>query len=811
MDADGNLRVGRLAVAAAVTAVFLFGLWIRLLPADGMRYLQALDPYQLARMSEAIVEHGHLPAVDAWRYFPYLAYTHAHTLGNIFIPAYLYPVAAAFGVSFLAYAKTVPALFGAGMIVVTYFIGRTAFDRATGVAAAFFLASSAAVLQRSSAGWYEKEPIGGFFILLTLYCFLRAWDRTSWPAGITAGISLAAAATSWGGASYIYLLLPLVTFIVLFLDEDVEQLVAAYTPTILLGHLLAVTANPSRASLGSVYMFAGFGVLIPLWTRHLVARHDLVPAARRRYVVPGMTAGGFVALLLSPLYSQWVAQRFFKVFGIAASGGPYGTIGTTVAENAPASIGQLVSQLGAVGAARTLPAYLAPLARFVGGWQFALVGLAAVTVWVTLMLLRRYGGIDAVPARLAYGAVPAVLYVAAFLTYLSTPQLGVSLFIAGTIAFIGAALLSAVPGRDTVSVAVHWPLLLLFLWAATAIYGVTQRSRLMFLAAQPVAVMAGFAVAAGMRELRRSPVWAQLVADVEEISPRRAFAVAAVVLLAPVVLVNAASAYGMGSSVGGSPNQAWMENLDYMRTETPVDSVILSWWDYGYWFEAIGGRAAIADGGNWGHMEIFGIDGKINFPLADFLTATNTSRHMDWLESLSVDYVVLDSTMIGKYSAVSTIHNRGGQPNAMQTFDCRTQQRSFGGQQRQVCQQRQANNRTYIVYAARGAEFLVPVDQDLGTPDAPPLLRTSQGTARVAHFCSTDGYREYDTSGRSVPGCVAWHPLRQQRQIVFIPQEVMRSTLVKLYVMDGYGLPQFEKVPGGSNGFVKMWEVDYDE
>ncbi len=119
----------------------------------------------------------------------------------------------------------------------------------------------------------------------------------------------------------------------------------------------------------------------------------------------------------------------------------------------------------------------------------------------------------------------------------------------------------------------------------------------------------------------------------------------------------------MSKGTGGSPNDNWLENMEWMREETPVDSVVLSWWDYGYWFETIGARTAVADGGNLGfYME----NGKINFPLADFLASTGMNevdpnlkeKPIDWLKRYSVDYVTLDNTMIGKFSAVSQIHNR---------------------------------------------------------------------------------------------------------------------------------------------------------
>ncbi len=39
----------------------------------------------------------------------------------------------------------------------------------------------------------------------------------------------------------------------------------------------------------------------------------------------------------------------------------------------------------------------------------------------------------------------------------------------------------------------------------------------------------------------------------------------------------------------------WIETLDWMSKNTPVDSVVTAWWDYGYWITTLGNRTSIAD------------------------------------------------------------------------------------------------------------------------------------------------------------------------------------------------------------------------
>ena len=51
------------------------------------------------------------------------------------------------------------------------------------------------------------------------------------------------------------------------------------------------------------------------------------------------------------------------------------------------------------------------------------------------------------------------------------------------------------------------------------------------------------------------------------------------------------SGLGVGRNV-----PAWLDTLEWIKNNTPSDSVIISWWDYGYWLSVLGERATVADG-----------------------------------------------------------------------------------------------------------------------------------------------------------------------------------------------------------------------
>ena len=43
------------------------------------------------------------------------------------------------------------------------------------------------------------------------------------------------------------------------------------------------------------------------------------------------------------------------------------------------------------------------------------------------------------------------------------------------------------------------------------------------------------------------------------------------------------------------PSNDWKDALQWMKNNTPENSVIASWWDYGYWIQSLGERATISD------------------------------------------------------------------------------------------------------------------------------------------------------------------------------------------------------------------------
>src|SRR3989442_1376115 len=57
---------------------------------------------------------------------------------------------------------------------------------------------------------------------------------------------------------------------------------------------------------------------------------------------------------------------------------------------------------------------------------------------------------------------------------------------------------------------------------------------------------------------------------------------------APPTILNGGSNYAISTD-------DWPVTLNWIKTNTPKDSVVASWWDYGYWIQTLGERKSLAD------------------------------------------------------------------------------------------------------------------------------------------------------------------------------------------------------------------------
>ncbi|MFH1445745.1 MAG: STT3 domain-containing protein [Nanoarchaeota archaeon] len=744
MDIDTRKLIKKNSYLVVVLLITLMAFWLRSFPAQ-YGDLQALDPYYFYRMGDYVLTHNwQLPEVDTLRYYPTgVVPAEANYMSPIYMPAFAYAGLSALGMSmtYLEWAIIWPALLGAIAVFAMFFLGRELFNsRTAGFFAAFFLAVIPAFITRTSAGFFEKESIAGVFMITGMYFFVRSYKKSSWINGIFSGLSLAVMATAWGGAAYIFLLYAAFVFSLFVIQ----------------GLLLVVN-----------YLFPGS-------TKTMVdSLEGLFGGALLKAYVPTILLGTFLHqiflkhLPLSTIYMQ-----------LAFAG-----IGLLVIRYAVKDIG--LQRLKIVK--EELIPYVIPsllVLAFVGVIFGSMFYDPFNSILQNLFGLTPYSGglISQTVAENAPGGWSEITgkLTTAFAAPVMPYFTGISEFFAVWFFMILGGFLMVYEFFRTK----NWLYVLLLVWLVSGIWSVFGMVRLTFLIGPPAAISAAFFLYWVTKRASRLDV----IKSAETLKSKFKVyyvSVPLVLLIGFSLLFNFTAGFVYSQQLGPSINGPWKESMAYMAEQTPEDSVILSWWDFGYWFQTVGKRASVADGGN--------MVGMIDESIADwFISPTSEwDEWIPWLEEHGVTHILMDYSLPGKYGAISTIGTRG--------------ERADGFLQLQQTDSFDRGDGLTIIEFRQGS-YVVWIPTDGGdSMVGNPMFLVAQGDQFVERYtitkiCSNTGISVLGEADDAIPGCLYMGNLG----MYYIPEGLENNIFVSLMFMDGANLP-VKKV--FDNSYIRIYEV----
>jgi dolichyl-diphosphooligosaccharide--protein glycosyltransferase len=757
----------------ALIGIFLVSWWLRTIPGR-WNELIGLDEFHIYRMAQYALTHNlgmyNSSNLDMMRYSPLGVSTWdiEYPL-PIYLPVFAYIFFSAIGIAmpFFEFAIFFPAFMGAVGAIIAFFIAKELFkNNVSGIFAAFFVSMTPALFTRTSAASFEKEATAVIFMMAAIWLFLKSYNKagkSAWFYGILSGVSLALMGMAWGGVQYIYLLFAAFLFvlfganvILVALDylfsgfgkhiEGLEKLMGphmleAYAPLILLGTILPLFA-PLHMELTSMPILTAYSVLAVLVIRYGVLRFNLVKKEKSHYVVPALMLVGAIMVLAGMVFTDFfdnLIASFFSLLSLSKS-----VIGSTVAENAPGDWNTILSTLGTSFSSGVLP----QMSSF--SWIFA-----------------------------------------------------VSVFM-----FLGAFVLIYEFFRTR-----NWLLIFPLVWVASTAYSVFWMVRLLFILGPAAGIVAGFFFGWLIEKLSKTKyLKAKTLRDTINF-----VTVPLAIFLILTIVVNLAGTYAYamsintaicfpradssgniipcitldqnGNEVMSLDGQPWYQAMDFLANKTPNGSVVLSWWDFGYWFQVRGQRPSVADGGNLGGKYLR------NYGLAEWYTdkAENWSGWVPWMQKYNVSYIFMDYTLPGKYGAITTIASRGENPQGFLEF--------------QKSGMYPKDNTTTVEYTNGVYAIWLPFDNN-GALTGPPMFLVSQNGKYysknyINDVCTTNGIIRVGNESQAMPGCVSISNLG----VFYIPEQAEHTIFVDLMFMQGYGLP-VEKV--FDNTAVQIYKVRYD-
>ncbi|MEM4692183.1 MAG: STT3 domain-containing protein [Sulfolobales archaeon] len=558
--------------------------------------LYELDPFQEYFVASVLLERGldyitylnHYNNLTHIFWYPWgRDFTHSVYIGLPLFAIGTYHVARLFnpGMTFYEWMVYLPPIFFVISVVGVYLTVRElSSDLPAGIAS---LTYSLMFNSRQLAGFTVKYSIGLAFLSIAIFFHIRAWKRRDYLNASLAGLALGLAALGWAGYNVVFAaMVAHIVLLPLMRQPNVKDLtlwIIEYAPLFIF-QLLAPTY-------GIRYVVRSVGVLGPASILLLTLG----------YLVYKLRVSRFSTYL--GILAERPKLTYFTVLIVTGLLGMYATVGGRLALAGKA--------LAAVGLGTLTHVLVETVAEYQpAGAQDVIVSLGAAIVYATISTIYLFLSSLIRKRDSKYGWYVLVLSLILIVAALIYGRQGLPLSQFVVSAAIGAGLLGAAIGSGLKDE--YFFLVALF---AFSIVGTINISYFNYLLATAATILVGYIVYVLISSAvsRRSGLLTKLVSVVIV-----SVYVVSVVFQGFTVWVRAYNAQlptiveaSLGLNVEAP---VWIDGLKWIRENTPTDSVIVSWWDYGYWISVVGQRASVADGAtiNATQIEI----------LADALTST---------------------------------------------------------------------------------------------------------------------------------------------------------------------------------------------
>ncbi len=747
----------------AVAGVFALALYIRLLSLPLVqKYLPDIDTYLFYRISDYLLNNNfHMMAWDMLRNYPFGLGVATEQPIPIYLPAIFYKIASIFSnLPYISLVKYYAPIVTSLTVIPMYLIGKELKDKWTGIFSAFFFAVMPAILMRNPAGYIEKEPSTIAFMMFSVYFFIRTLKTNSWLSAALMGGFLTLVDIGWGGVDHLYLSYAIFGGAALFANK--------YAPAMIKNYIFVLIAISAGALIMHSSYFGAehlmiYMILILILIRWGAEKYSLIKKESLKYLVPGLSFVGLLFVILASTFSPFFAGFLQQANGLLFY--DEGVFGGTVAENQRPDLGSFLAQFGTPYAANVLP-FLQPILIYLSAWIFGFIAL----IYLAYKADEKY-------KWLGTGAASVALV--SFLMFVNGPS--GSLQMIYLISFFASIFLFAKKGEDIQT------LIATFLLAA--MLGFMSKVRVGFLMGPYIAILAGYFMAYAISRIKNFESLKNAKTLEEKIN---VYSVGAGGLIALVLFANLAAGYVIGSGMGPNYNDNWNGAMEFMKYNTSEESVILSWWDFGYWFQAMSGRATALDGGN-------------NYIYGDKLAGLyfsgrmNETEQKDYLSKYGITHVLVDYSMIGKYAAMTRIGTD------LKEID---QYIPLG-----TPQQLEKNGQSILVFQLGSSAFYISIDPNgttLQTQIRQITFSTPQGDASVKYLCTEDGLIDLKPKEPSIDACLLF-----TKYGVFFPVDASHGTpstltgtsvFTKLFFFDGKGVDYVKKVY--DNPEIKIYEVE---
>ena len=600
----------------------------------------ALDPYYFLRLSETLVENdGVYPEVDTMR-SPHLDVGWNKEI----LPqstVLLWKIVKIFNSeATLSFASVLNPVVFFVLGIIIFFILSLVLTKSKSVAVvgSLLLTVIPPYLYRTLAGFADHESIGmfGFFVALLLFVFGMLYldkkttssiKTSTW--GLAAGFGTMFAIASWGGiGKFLFMILPLAFLIRWFTKKNKNRLNYLLYYIMWFVGIVISTFFFGYSGIGIVksYMLSPSGVLTLLALGYFVSETSLIKFKllnKKLIKHKEIISFGLVIILGGLFYQIFVGNVFDFLSSIIVKVlDPFkgSRLAQTVAEQKAPYLTELIGQVGKVVFYTFLAGCLViggtigfgikskklrPL--FIGSFVFFVVGILFSKVSPSSIL----NGDNFISKALFFVSFLAIAVSSIYIYTKSEWKI------------------------DT-------RLIFLVAWMIPMLLAVRSSIRVFFAIVPFISMMIPFVLFEIVKFGKdRKDELIKIVSI-------------AVVIILSILLIMSSFGYYQSANQQAkiqapSYNSDWQKAMDWVRVNTPENSIFAHWWDYGYWVQTGGNRPSFSDGGH--SQGDFG-----NHVFGRYvLTTPNPNTAKSFFKTNNISYLLIDPTDIGKYSAYSSI------------------------------------------------------------------------------------------------------------------------------------------------------------
>jgi dolichyl-diphosphooligosaccharide---protein glycosyltransferase len=193
--------------------------------------LNEFDPFFDFRATQYIVDHGinaYLKWHDTMSWYPEGRDVATTSQSGLHITAAVLYEIFGFNMSLIDFVIWFPVVIGSLSTALMFLLVRAITGKnVPGLIASVFFAVSPAIIQRGNLGWFKSEPLGIFYGLGGAYLFISALREKKYkfliPKAIFSGIIVGLALASWGGGEYFAIPIAIFIFILAFVSNNLKN------------------------------------------------------------------------------------------------------------------------------------------------------------------------------------------------------------------------------------------------------------------------------------------------------------------------------------------------------------------------------------------------------------------------------------------------------------------------------------------------------------------------------------------------------------------------------------------------------------